>query len=88
MNYTVKYLKVITDVIQAESVQEAAVLAARRVYREENTRVLSIEVIVVGEPIPPKNPTPFDRPPSGTPGAGQMRTDTSFVELVGQRLAA
>lgn len=73
MNYTVKYLKEITDVIQAGSTQEAAVLAARRAFREQNTKVLSIEVIVVGEPVPPKNPTPFDKPPAGTPGAGQMR---------------
>lgn len=73
MNYTVKYLKEITDVIQAESTAEAAVLASARAYREENCRVLSIEVIKEGEAAPPKNPTPFDRPPEGTPGAGQMR---------------
>lgn len=88
MNYTIKYLKEITDVIQAESIQEAAVLAARRAYREENCKMLSIQVIEENEAAPPKNPTPFDRPPEGTPGAGQMRTDTSFVELVGRRLAA
>lgn len=73
MNYTVKYLKEITDVVQAESIDEASKLAFARAYREENCRVLSIKVIVHGETPPPKNPTPFDRPPEGTPGAGQMR---------------
>lgn len=80
MNYTVKYLKEITDVVQAENITEAALLAGARAYREENCRVLSIEVIVVGEPVPPKNPTPFDKPPEGTPGAGQMRvTQTALM---------
>lgn len=73
MKYTVKLLRVITTVVDAETVEAASELAFERAYREQDCRVLSVEVMVQNEAAPPKNPTPFDRPPEGTPGAGQMR---------------
>lgn len=72
MKYTVKLLKELTTVVDAETVEAASELAFERAYREQDCRVLSVEMIVEND-AEPKNPTPFDRPPEGTPGAGQMR---------------
>lgn len=76
MKYAVTFLKETTQIVDAISLEAAALWAARRVYREEDMKVLSIQMVKEGEALPPKKPTPFDRPPNGTPGAGQMRIVT------------
>lgn len=82
MKFTVKFVKEITMVVDCEDINEAVDITTARMDREQNCKILSIERIIEGTAPAPKNPTPFDRPPSGTPGAGQMRFDSSFAELI------
>lgn len=82
MKYAITFLKETTQYIDAASLEGASYSAARLAYREEGMKVLSVIALRPGESLPPKKPTPFDRPPSGTPGAGQMRVTSMDLVAV------
>lgn len=76
MKYNVTWIEEKHQLIDAqdiEAAEEKAVNLMARLGRFPTVRLVSIHKLDDGSAPAPKPPTPFNRPPSGTPAGGQMR---------------
>lgn len=83
--YEVRFSTVACAIIEADDLWKAeqAVRAALTQYEEPTLlSIIQEGVVVVVEDGKPKPPTPFNRPPSGTPGGGKATTPPPLADLV------